>query len=308
MNFRIHHLFLQVQPRPSTVAKEVLVVVGGIDSYITRTVEMFDPQKDKWLPLPDFPQPISRFSLAALSNCIYVSGGIGNGKIVADVWMFDAAKRKWQQQSPMLRPRAQHSSAILNDRLYVFGGVTYSYTSSRDLVDVDAIECYDPEQDAWKKVGESMFARKQSRVVAHNTNLVEIGGLQGDAKVNTMVSYTCSDGKVTPSEQYVLPDYIKNAQAVVLNGIFYIIWEESRRIIALDPEKRKFHKLPEMTYARVNCDSAALNGKIYVTGGTMDSKACNVVESFDPATNRWTIEKTMLESRANHGCVSLQMC
>ena len=40
-----------IQPRPSTVAKEVIVLVGGLNSlfnYTVQSVEMYEPNKDKW--------------------------------------------------------------------------------------------------------------------------------------------------------------------------------------------------------------------------------------------------------------------
>ena len=98
---------LQVLPRPSTVAKEVVVVIGGIpqdSTYLTQTVEMYDPHRAKWLSLPDFPQLVSWFSATVLHNFIYVTGGILNSRIVANTWRFDATKRTWKEVQPMLKP------------------------------------------------------------------------------------------------------------------------------------------------------------------------------------------------------------
>lgn len=47
-----------VQPRPSTVAKEVLVVLGGITGT---SVEMYDPHKEKWTTLAELPEQVRHF-------------------------------------------------------------------------------------------------------------------------------------------------------------------------------------------------------------------------------------------------------
>ncbi|CAE1297931.1 KLHL21 [Acanthosepion pharaonis] len=112
-----------VHPRPSTVAKEALVVVGGLNNYITRSVEMYDLQKDRWTNLPDIPQPISQYSVAMLTNALIVSGGICDGHIVDTVWRFDALKLEWKNMQPMLRPRARHASTSINDYVVVFAKI-----------------------------------------------------------------------------------------------------------------------------------------------------------------------------------------
>lgn len=298
----------QVKPRPSTVAKEVVVVIGGIpvDRYITQTVEMFDPQKGKWISLPDFPQPVSWFSATVLLNAIYVTGGILNGHIIANTWRFDASKRLWQEVQPMLKPRARHSSAVLNDKLYVVGGERYECK----MLSVETIECYNSLTNTWTAAGRTMFPRKESRMVTYNSTIVEVGGLQGeDAIMNTMTSYHIVGDMIKPTgEQFVLPKVIQYAQIVVIDDVFYIIWEDTKEIIALNAAKRMFKDLPGLKHARQHSGAVVVNDKIYVVGGLVDTKPSSVVECFDPETNAWTVEKSLLEGRAMHGCVKLEMC
>ena len=298
-----------VIPRPSTVAKDVIVMVGGINgvSYILQAVEMYEPHKNKWSPLPEMPEMASWFSVAALQNDIYVCGGILDGHIISNVYKFESLKRRWVEVQPMRTPRARHSSTSLNNKLYVFGGINLD---EGKIVAVEAIECYDLDTRMWTQVGVSQFPRKQARVVAFNQMLVEIGGTQGDAKVQTMESYVCEGNgyEVSSSgEQFVLPDAIQFSQVVVLHGIFYIIWEDTRKVIALNPEKRTFRRLADMKHVHLHSGATVLNEKIYVCGGLADSKTINTIECYDPATDVWTVVKSMKQSRACHGCVTIQM-
>lgn len=294
----------QVHPRPSTVATEKLVVIGGQG---TRSVEMYDPQKEKWSDLPVFPKSATSYSVCAVSNSIVVTGGIFENRIISDVWKFDSVKRIWIEMPPLLKPRARHSSGVLQDRLFVLGGITYETTSS--CIDLDTIESYDSKIKAWTVVGNSPFPRSFSKIVSHNETLMEVGGLQGGVKVNTIDSYTLSEnGKMkTTGEQFILPEAIQLAQIVVINGIFYIIWEDSKKVIALNPQKRTFQTLADLHYSHKYSGATVLGEKIYLTGGLVDSRPSSVVECYDPSTDTWTIENTMKETRAFHGCVTIQL-
>lgn len=296
-----------VQPRPSTVAKEKMVVIGGINNYVNRSVEMYDPLKDKWFDLPDLPDNISWFSVCNVSNSIIVTGGIQEGNIVSKVWKFEGRSRQWISMPPMLKARARHASGALGDLIYVFGGVTYGTTYS--VIDCELIECYDPTTQTWTNVGQSVFPRTQSQVVTFNNMLVEVGGLQGEAKVNTMDNFMCSGkGKeIRSAEQFILPEPIQFAKIVVINSIFYIIWEDTKKMIALNPRRRTFERLADMQYAHKHSGATVLGGKIYVVGGLIDTRPSCIVESYDPATNKWTIEKSLKEPRTHHGCATVPL-
>ena len=300
---------MQVQPRPSTVAKEVVVVIGGISqdtTYITQSVEMFDPQRNRWLTLPDLPQTICSFSALMFKNCIYVFGGILNNCIMANAWHFDTAKRCWKEIQPMLKPRAYHSSAELGERLYVVGGVRYELNK---MLNIETIECYNPGTNSWTAAGRTMFPRKQSRLVLYNSTIVEVGGKQaGDARVDTMTSYHVVEDMIKPTgEQFVLPWVIEFAQILVVNNVFYILWEDSKEFIALDAVKRTFRHLPSPKYARRHSGAAVVQNKVYIVGGWVDGKPSRSVECFDPDKNTWTNQSDLTQGRALHGCVKLKL-
>ncbi|GFR75522.1 kelch-like protein 21 [Elysia marginata] len=297
-----------IQPRPSTVAKEVIVILGGLTNNMScsHSVDMYDPYKDKWTTLQDFPLSSLWSSITVLNNCIYVAGGIVDGHIIDKVWKFDALQRKWVSVSSMLKPRARHSAAVLEEKMYIFGGVRYE----RKLLRVETIECYNPATNTWTAAGRTMFPRQESCVVPFNNSIVEVGGLQGEeAVVKTMDSYHIIGDTIRPSgEQIVLPEPIQFAKIVVISNVFYIIWEDSGKLIALNAKKRTFQDLPGMKYPRKWCGTSVLNGKVYVAGGLIDGEPSCLVECFDPATNLWSEEKPLEEGKAYVGCVTVKMC
>lgn len=300
-----------IQPRPSTVAKEVIVCVGGLNSlfnYTVQSVEMYEPNKDKWFPLPDIPQNVSWYSVCALENDIYVSGGIIDNQVISSVWKFDSLQRSWMQVADMLMPRARHASAAWKGKLYVLGGV--HLMDDGHLIGIESIDCYDAVTNTWEEVGQCPMPRKQSHAVPYENTVVEIGGTQSGGKVNTMECYRCDDENhlVYSGEQFVLPEPIQFSKIVVINRIFYIIWEDSKRLISLNPEKRTYRSLADMKHSHMHSGATVLGGKIFVAGGLVDGKPSKMVECYDPATDTWTNMKSMRQARACHGCVTIQMC
>ena len=161
-----------IQPRPSTVAKEVLVVVGGTSNSVLTSVEMYEPIKDKWTFLPELPCILSCQSVCAFHNDIYVTGGICEGKLLDTVWRFESAKRKWRKSSPLKKPRARHTSAVSKSTLYVLGGETTG--KGGNLIPVEEIECLTDETGQWTFVGESPFPRKYSKLVPYRGCMLEV--------------------------------------------------------------------------------------------------------------------------------------
>ena len=298
-----------IQPRPSTVAKEVIVLVGGLNSlfnYTIQSVEMYEPNKDKWFPLPDIPENVSLYSVCALENDIYVSGGIVDNQVIPSLWKFDSLQRTWMPMADMLMPRARHASAPWKGKLYLLGGI--HLMDDGHFTGIESIECYDAVTDTWCVVGQCPMPRQQSQAVPYKDTVVEIGGTQTGVKVKTMECYQCNEHRLVYSgEQFVLPESIQFSKIVVISGIFYIIWEDSKKLISLNPDKRTFRHLADMKHSHVHSGATVLGGKIYVAGGLVDGKLSKMVECYDPALDTWTSIKSMKQARACHGCVTIQM-
>lgn len=294
------------EPRPSTVAREVLVVLGGLGpSCNVRQVEAFDPQRNRWLSLPSLPDNRSFFSVASLNNDIYITGGIVEGKVVPSVYQFHTEKQCWVSAPPMHTARARHASVAWQGRLFVLGGINEKCHGG--IVPVDVIESYTPEC-GWMTSGTSPFPRTQSRAVPHGEELLEIGGTQGQIKPRAIESYLCdARGHVATGEQFVLPDCIQYAQMAVSNGVFYILWEDARRLIALDPKKRTWRGLASMKFQHVHSGAAELGGKFYVVGGLVDQLPSDRVEIYDPETDTWCGGPPLSTARACHGAVVIKI-
>lgn len=296
---------LETLPRPSTVAKETLVVVGGG----TRSVEMYEAHKNKWMYLAEsnFLHTLY-YSIASHQNAIYVTGGITDGQIVSTVNKFDAACKLWSDVTDMLAPRAQHTSSSLGSKLYILGGITLKGNEIRPVEDIDA---YDSATKQWTRAGHCPYPRKLATLVPYNNSLIELGGTQRDIKVRTIESYhQLTDGTVRYSgEQFVLPEAIQHAQILLVQAVFYIIWLDTKKMISFNPVKRIFRCLPDLPHSHLNGSASVVSGKIYVAGGCLssDNRASRLVEVFDPTTEVWTQCKSMKQPRSGLGAVTLRL-
>ncbi|VDK85430.1 unnamed protein product [Dibothriocephalus latus] len=79
-------------PRPATVKRDTLIVLGGINSYILDSVEALSFSKSCWLPCPRLPtDSLTCFSAIVVDNTLIVTGGIrllSLGLIVLPILLF----------------------------------------------------------------------------------------------------------------------------------------------------------------------------------------------------------------------------
>jgi hypothetical protein len=79
-----------------------------------------------------------------------------------------------------------------------------------------------------------------------------------------------------------------------------------------DPASDSWTRLPDLPSQRNHLAAAAINGKIYVTGGRFDagsrSPLTNVMEIYDPVTNTWTQGQPMPTIRSGMNGVAANGC
>lgn len=299
-------------PRMSTVAREVLVVLGGITdtNEITRSVEMFDDAKGKWMTLPELPQAVTWFSVATIKNYIYVIGGIIERSIVNKMWCFSPTSFEWTSAPTLVTPRARHSSTGHQGRIFTLGGISMDKTTDERIHFLSTIECFDPTNGQCTIVGECPFPRKQSRVVSYSNKLVEVGGVQHEhcVKHDIMECFLVSEGnQVTLSEQFRLQQSLHFAQISIIDNVFYIVDEDKRTMFMLNPTKRTSRNMPSPTSAHIHSGAGVLNGNFYLTGGVANSKPTRSVECYNPKFSLWNTVKSMSVARAFHGCVTVSL-
>ncbi|CAH8656777.1 unnamed protein product [Heterobilharzia americana] len=119
-------------PRPATLKRPTLVVLGGLNTCILNCMQSFSPSRTVWQTCPSMPvDSLAWFSVAVIANTLFVIGGIKAGTLMDTVYAYSPVRSSWSQRKCMLQARARHSSVSVGSRyIFVFGGVTMSTNSS----------------------------------------------------------------------------------------------------------------------------------------------------------------------------------
>ncbi|TNN45854.1 Kelch-like protein 21 [Liparis tanakae] len=266
----------RTRPRPSTGLAEILVVVGGCDQDCDElvTVDCYNPQTGQWRYLAEFPDHLGGgYSIAALGNDMYVTGGSDGSRLYDGVWRYKSSVNEWTEASPMLKPREYHSSCVMKGQLYVVAS--------------DSTERYDHALDCWEALPPMLHAMDNCSTTTCGGRLYAIGSLTGEETM-TIQSYD--------------PD--ANRWAAVSCG--QLPPDDSAEVDVYNPHKNEWDKISPMTQVHVGGSVAALGGKLYVSGGYDNTfELSDVVEAFDPTTRSWTLAGRLPQPTFWHGSVSI---
>ncbi|KAG1662861.1 Kelch-like protein 10 [Nymphon striatum] len=134
-----------------------LYVIGGIEVFeeedlCLNTVEMFDPDTNKWSNLPGM--TVQRGHVASVSNqgYIYALGGFDGRVTLKSVERFSTSLGYWTPLQDMNEAREDFSAAVINNFIYVAGGFN-GHTVLR------SVECYDICQNTWHSLSPMAIPR-----------------------------------------------------------------------------------------------------------------------------------------------------
>ncbi|KAM9031384.1 kelch-like protein 21 [Sarcophilus harrisii] len=284
----------RMRPRPSTGLAEILVLVGGCDQDCDElvTVDCYNPQTGQWRYLAEFPDHLGGgYSIVALGNDIYVTGGSDGSRLYDCVWRYNSSVNEWTEVSPMLKAREYHSSSVLDGLLYVVAS--------------DSTERYDHTSDTWEALQPMPYPMDNCSTTACRGKLFAIGSLAGK---ETMViqCYDPDSDLWSLVNCGQLPPWSFAPKTVTLNGLMYFVRDDSAEVDVYDPIKNEWDKIPSMNQVHVGGSLAVLGGKLYVSGGYDNTfELSDVVEAFDPETRAWSVVGRLPEPTFWHGSVSI---
>jgi len=218
------------------------------------------------------PLPVSIGEVMAMEahGNLYVMSGLDNRPGVAAPagynWMYDAAQDKWVDKAKMPVPAHHIMTAMLDHKIYVFGGfvrpanVLSWQPTNRSWV-------YDPMADTWKELAPMPTPRGAGAAV-------EVGGKM----------YVIGGGRSNKPGDMGAPIPLGSTDQLVVGTV-----EE------YDPATNTWRERTPMPTARNHYFAAAVDGKIYAIGGRIGSvfvtksDTIDLVEAYDPATDRWAL-------------------
>lgn len=126
-----------------------ILTEGTRDQWIA-----YDPEADRWHPLPLNPRPHlkyrwwSGFSSICVNNKFLIIGGsYEKGEwpfITNEVVQFNPFRKEWSSAASMLTPRSHFACCVIDGKVYVAGGRNSDYPRGLNLAEV-----YDPLTDKY---------------------------------------------------------------------------------------------------------------------------------------------------------------
>ena len=166
---------------------------------------------------------------------------------------------QWKKKADMPTARADVAASVVNGMIYAFGGRDDAEGIDRRLT---TVEIYNPATDTWKKGADMPAPRSQFATAVVGGKIYLFGGF----------SFVDRRGKLIEKTMAVVDVYDPAADA----------WEQKGKAIT----------------ARTRMAAAALNGKVYITGGFRNTGGgADHLEIYDPATDTWQNGAKLIEAR-----------
>ncbi|KAL0625018.1 Kelch-like protein 30 [Plecturocebus cupreus] len=277
--------------------EEVLVVVGGRALEEDEAGEELTPhlgnfafynsKAKRWMALPDFPDYHKwGFSLAALNNTIYVTGGSRGTKTdtwsTTQTWCFPLKDAAWKPVAPMLKARTNHASAALNGEIYVIGGTTL------DMVEV---ESYDPYTDSWTPVSPALKYVSNFSAASCRGRLYLVGSSACKYNALALQCYSPVTDAWSVIASPFLPKYLSSPRCAALHGALYLIGDNTKKVYVYDPGANLWQKVQSQHSLHENGALVPLGDALYVTGGRWQGIEGDYhveMEAYNTVRDTWT--------------------
>ena len=140
-------------------------------------VDIYNPQSDSWSSATPAPSTVSGGASCSNNTDIYIMGGY-TGEAESHTYSYSVTNDSWTARSPALIGRSGHTCVSIGPDFFLIGGRNSLISSPEQL---DAIEHYSTEMDAWRKVGFLPTARTSFSADAIGEKVYIMGGIGGES-------------------------------------------------------------------------------------------------------------------------------
>lgn len=179
--------------------------------------------------------------------------------------------------------------------LYIAGG------ERSDLSATDSFWQYNSILDEWKELQSMQTHRTELGLAIVDGCVYAIGGK--DLYGSNLDSVECYDPLLNIWKYCaVMSAPLVNPAVCSLNGLLFVMADKFNQYY--NPSTNSWIEFPKPQTPRLGSRACGTNGKIYLIGGFFNG-ITNLVECFDPVTNKWERCPPMLESRRHPGVAIL---
>lgn len=203
------------------------------------TVEIYDPERDRWEKGPDMIQPHDYPGVAVSGRNIYImgghhpdatEGGPSRDPGFAFCEVLNLHEGRWVEIASLPVPRFALKGVVLQGKVIATGGVAFT---GKGLTEYDLIDIYDPGKDAWtRQEGFSLpWPAAAHGVCIHEGCLYLFGGYSTEGIHTRAACY-----KPDPKEWKMLPPIDKPRAAMgvaAVDDAVYLVggWEVDGRTV-----------------------------------------------------------------------------
>ncbi len=167
----------------ATVLEGKIYVAGAWDSdpSIAGCFECYDPEYNRWMTLPDLPEPVGQLSMEVIEGKIYISGGnkyTGSYNIPRKtIQIYDPVAYSWHIcKAELTDAYWNYGTCHIEDRIYVLGAM--GPLENGDYLDYPIVEVFDTKNNIVFKVSDIPTPRYFCGVHLIDGKIYVIGGLE----------------------------------------------------------------------------------------------------------------------------------
>ncbi|HOV28231.1 MAG TPA: kelch repeat-containing protein [Pseudobacteroides sp.] len=295
----------------SKLNNKIIVLGGKNGESVLKSFEEYDPTLDSWTIKKSLSNADSDFTVSEINGKLYFAGGQASNKVVE----YDDTIGLYTQRSELPSKLIGHTSVVINEKLYILGG----YGEGSYLSDVTI---YNPKEGIWKKNTDMNHLRSYFSSTVLDGKIYAIGGIGGVnlglGGLDSVESYDPANDTWTLEPKMSVPRV--DASAVSLNGKIYVMggFDDllSRSTFydsmeEYDPATKTWSLKAKMPEMRCSHEAVALNGYIYVIGGSKvvynsatgqyKMESTDKVLRYDPSTNKWSTAGSISIPRRDFG-------
>ncbi|XP_039257228.2 kelch-like protein 35 [Styela clava] len=303
------------RPREASGITEVLFIVGGIcNNRRLHVAECYHPKRG-WIALADIVTAhctMHSYSVCAMKNNVYVTGGHSNSGITANAASLYLSKyNQWSELPSMICAREQHGSVTADGAVYVAGGLMASQKGRKKPIVLDQVERYRPAFNQWESVKPLPKRCYSPGVIWYKEKLYVIGGVSmTDEPSNSskiiLNCIQCYDPLIDKWSLLPLGQPLARLCCTLYQDKIYMISNNASEIFRYDPNTQTFEEwqhLPEpgLEFAGL----ATFNGNLVITGGQKESNTLNKMFVISYDTKEVIETVNMTRSLCMHGCVAI---
>ena len=199
----------------------------------------------------------------------------------------------WEEKAPVSAARYAYDGVeVLDGKIYFVGGYN---TSAKNTA-----ERYDPTNNTWETLTPMNQAR-EAMTASLNGKIYAIGGRGSSG--NPLSSVEIYDPVTNSwSNEVSLPSAVEHGEAIAMSQKIFLIGGKNasgqriNQVLCLDPSSNQWTAMANMPTARSGHKLVWFENRIWAIGGH-DGNALRKVESYDPISDSWQNEASLISLR-----------